>query len=115
MSDTLLPNGTKRPVFESSMFATRAFNTLRYSLMNIFILFGIVFIAMGGPWSYMGLIFSFVLVGYVDELFGDISDRERMPPVWYWFRRCGIFTSCVSFSNEVSPSPPKNPSAWLRT
>src|SRR6201999_933016 len=21
--------------------------------------------------------------GYVDELFGDISDRENMPPIWY--------------------------------
>ena len=58
-------------------------NTLRYSVMNLFILFGIVFIALGGPWTYMGLLFSFFLVGYVDELFGDISDRENMPPIWY--------------------------------
>ena len=26
---------------------------------------------------------SFVLVGYVDELFGDAEDKEAMPPVWY--------------------------------
>ena len=83
MSTTFPTDGAKRPPFESSRFATRAANTLRYSLMNLFIVFGIVFIAIGGPWSYMGLIFSFFLVGYVDELFGDITDRERMPPVWY--------------------------------
>ena len=83
MSTISPTDGTKRPPFESSRFATRAFNTLRYSVMNLFILFGVVFIALGGPWSYIGLIFSFVLVGYVDELFGDVTDQERMPPIWY--------------------------------
>ncbi|RYE08718.1 MAG: alkane 1-monooxygenase [Hyphomicrobiales bacterium] len=65
------------------ILSTRAMNTLRYSLMNVFILFGAVFMMLGGAWTYMGLIFSFILIGYVDELFGDISDREHMPPVWY--------------------------------
>jgi alkane 1-monooxygenase len=66
-----------------SLFATRAANTLRYSLMNLFILAGIWAIAFGGPLSYSGLICSFFLIGYVDELFGDISEREIMPPIWY--------------------------------
>lgn len=66
-----------------SFLSTRAMNTVRYSVMNLFILFGIYFIALGGPWTYMGLLFSFFLIGYVDELFGDISDRENMPPIWY--------------------------------
>jgi alkane 1-monooxygenase len=51
--------------------------------MNLFILAGIWAIAFGGPLSYSGLIFSFFLIGYVDELFGDISEREIMPPIWY--------------------------------
>jgi alkane 1-monooxygenase len=66
-----------------SFLSTRAMNTVRYSVMNLFILFGIYFIALGGPWTYMGLLFSFFLIGYVDELFGDIGDRENMPPIWY--------------------------------
>jgi alkane 1-monooxygenase len=65
------------------LYASRAANTLRYSVMNIFIIAGIVAIAWGGPFTYSGLLFSFFLIGYVDELFGDITDRERMPPVWY--------------------------------
>ena len=60
--------------------ATRAANTLRYSLMNIFILVGIVAIAFGGPFGFTGLVFSFVLIGYVDELFGDAGNKEEMPP-----------------------------------
>ena len=66
-----------------SFLSTRVMNTLRYSVMNLFIIFGVYFIALGGPWTYMGLLFSFFLIGYVDELFGDISDRENMPPIWY--------------------------------
>ena len=78
MSDTV---NNVRP--RGSFLSTRAMNTLRYSVMNLFILFGTACIALGGPWTYMGLVFSFILVGYVDELFGDISDRENMPPIWY--------------------------------
>jgi alkane 1-monooxygenase len=66
-----------------SFLSTRVMNTVRYSVMNLFILFGIYFVALGGPWTYMGLLFSFFLIGYVDELFGDIGDRENMPPIWY--------------------------------
>jgi hypothetical protein len=83
MSETVDNEGGSRSRTNGPLLATRAFNTLRYSLMNLFILFGIGFIAYGGPWTYMGLLFSFFLVGYVDELFGDVSDQERMPPVWY--------------------------------
>ncbi|HZY67921.1 MAG TPA: hypothetical protein VFE52_05010, partial [Devosia sp.] len=80
MSDTINNAGAGRG---GSFLSTRVMNTVRYSMMNLFIIFGMVFIAMGGPWTYMGLVFSFFLIGYVDELFGDISDRENMPPIWY--------------------------------
>ena len=30
-----------------------------------------------------GIVFSFVLFGFVDELFGDAGSKEDMPPVWY--------------------------------
>src|SRR5690606_31936033 len=65
------------------LLATRAANTVRYSLMNIFVLIGAAAIAVGGPWTWTGLLLSFVLIGYVDELLGDAGDRELMPPVWY--------------------------------
>jgi hypothetical protein len=83
MSDLTQNNKNGAPGLGGSLLATRAANTVRYSMMNLFILLGTVFIAIGGPWSYMGLIFSFILVGYVDELFGDVTDQERMPPIWY--------------------------------
>lgn len=63
--------------------ATKAANTLRYSLMNIFIIAGMACIANGGWLTWTGFHFSFFLVGYVDELFGDAGDKELMPPVWY--------------------------------
>jgi alkane 1-monooxygenase len=62
---------------------SRAANTLRFSIMNIFILVGTAAIAFGGIWTYTGLILSFLLIGYVDELVGDAGDREDMPPIWY--------------------------------
>ena len=104
MSDTV-NNASRR----GSFLSTRAMNTLRYSVMNLFILFGTGFIAMGGPWTYMGLVFSFFLIGYVDELFGDISDRENMPPVWYCqlmlFATVPllVFATLIAF-NVVSPT-----------
>jgi len=82
MTETLHQGGAGKGIGRS-LFATRAANTLRYSLMNLFILAGTWAIAFGGPLSYSGLIFSFFLIGYVDELFGDISEREIMPPIWY--------------------------------
>jgi len=82
MSETVNNEGGNTRL-SKPLLSTRAFNTLRYSVMNLFILFGVYFIALGGPWTYMGLLFSFFLIGYVDELFGDISDRENMPPIWY--------------------------------
>jgi hypothetical protein len=63
--------------------ASRAANTLRYSLMNIFVLMGTALIAYGGYWAWGGFLLSFVLIGYVDELLGDVGERELMPPVWY--------------------------------
>ena len=66
-----------------SVLATRAANTVRYSLMNIFVLIGAATIAYGGLWTWSGLLISFVLIGYVDEMFGDAGDKELMPPVWY--------------------------------
>ena len=65
------------------LLATRAANTVRYSLMNIFVLIGMAAIAYGGLWTWAGFLLSFYLVGYVDELFGDAGDKELMPPVWY--------------------------------
>ncbi len=77
------PDRTGRPSLANSLLATRAANTFRYSMMNLFILAGAYAMAWGGAFTWAGLLMSFFLVGYVDELFGDISDRERMPPVWY--------------------------------
>ena len=51
--------------------------------MNLFILVGVYATAYGGPFGFTGLLFSFVLMGYVDELFGDAGNKEEMPPVWY--------------------------------
>ena len=51
--------------------------------MNIFILVGTAGIAYGGLASWTGLLLSFVLIGYVDELFGDAGAKEEMPPIWY--------------------------------
>jgi alkane 1-monooxygenase len=39
--------------------------------------------ALGGGWTWTGMLLSFVLIGFVDELFGDAGDKEAMPPVWY--------------------------------
>ena len=74
MSDTLNQSGAgNTPKLGGSLLATRAANTLRYSLMNIFILAGTAAIAWGGPLTFSGLLFSFILIGYVDELFGDAA------------------------------------------
>src|SRR3954469_13014895 len=83
MSETLHQGGAGKAGFGSSLLGNRFGNTLRYSLMNIFILAGAVAIAWGGPLTYSGLLFSFFLIGYVDELFGDAANKEEMPPVWY--------------------------------
>lgn len=82
MSETLQTGGAGKGRGQS-LLATRAANTLRYSLMNIFILVGVAATAYGGPWTWTGLLFSFVLIGYVDELFGDAENKEAMPPIWY--------------------------------
>jgi hypothetical protein len=84
MSDTVQnDSANKPPRLANSLLATRAANTLRYSMMNIFIILGTIAIAWGGPLTLAGMVFSFILIGYVDELFGDAGDKEAMPPVWY--------------------------------
>ncbi|HVY51493.1 MAG TPA: alkane 1-monooxygenase, partial [Devosia sp.] len=79
MTETTDTQAGPRP----SLLATRAGNTLRYSMMNIFILVGIAGTAFGGVFTWTGMALSFVLIGYVDELFGDAGPKEAMPPVWY--------------------------------
>ena len=81
MTETTNRTTTPRP--RHGLFATRIANTLRYSLMNIFILVGTAAIAYGGYWTWGGFLLSFLLIGYVDELLGDAGDKELMPPVWY--------------------------------
>jgi len=71
------------PRLFNSLVATRAANTVRYSMMNLFILAGTYAMAWGGAFTWTGMLFSFVLFGFVDELFGDAGDKEAMPPVWY--------------------------------
>ncbi len=82
MSD-LSESKSKPAATGRGLLATRAANTVRYSLMNIFILIGTAAIAYGGYWTFTGLVLSFALVGYVDELLGDAGNKEEMPPVWY--------------------------------
>lgn len=76
-------SSTTRALPRGGILATRAANTLRYSMMNLFILAGIYTLALGGGWTWSGLILSFILIGFVDELFGDAGAKELMPPVWY--------------------------------
>jgi len=102
------------PRSRTSILATRAGNTVRYSLMNLFILLGIVGTALGGPFVLTGIALSFVLYGFVDELFGDAGSKEDMPPVWYMQLMLYltlpllIIATLVTF-NVVSP----NGWAWL--
>jgi hypothetical protein len=84
MSDTIEAGSPRAmPPVRKPLLATRTANTIRYSMMNLFILFGIAGTAMGGFYSWAGIIFSFVLLGFVDELFGDAGSKEEMPPIWY--------------------------------
>ena len=66
-----------------ALLANRAANTVRYGLMNLFILGGTAAMAYGGIWTWSGMILSFLLIGYVDELLGDAGSKEAMPPVWF--------------------------------
>ncbi len=63
--------------------ATRWANTLRYSLMNLFIMAGMVTFALGGWWMWAGLGITLVLISMVDELLGDAGNKEAMPSRWY--------------------------------
>src|SRR3954465_13859745 len=82
MSDTLQTHREPKLAPRRSLLASRAANTVRYSLMNLFILVGIAATAWGGIFGFTGLVFSFILMGYVDELFGDPGNKEERPPVW---------------------------------
>ena len=81
MTETVHNDSAQRS--RGSILATRVANTVRYSMMNLFILFGVAGTALGGPFVLTGIVFSFVLYGFVDELFGDAGSKEDMPPVWY--------------------------------
>jgi len=84
MTETLPESRVAQPPRPRRMvLATRAANTVRYSLMNLFILLGMAGMALGGPFVLTGIALSFVLYGFVDELFGDAGAKEDMPPVWY--------------------------------
>ena len=84
MTETLPESRAARPPrSRRTVLATRAANAVRYSLMNLFILLGMAGMALGGPFVLTGIALSFVLYGFVDELFGDASSKEDMPPVWY--------------------------------
>jgi Fatty acid desaturase len=81
MTETIQNSGGVRT--RRAILATRAANAVRYALMNLFILLGITGTALGGPFVLTGIALSFVLYGFVDELFGDAGAKEDMPPVWY--------------------------------
>jgi hypothetical protein len=72
-----------RPLVARNVLASRTANTIRYSMMNVFLLVGLAGIALGGYFTWTGMALSFILIGFVDELFGDAEDKELMPPVWY--------------------------------
>ncbi|MCB1516730.1 MAG: alkane 1-monooxygenase [Hyphomicrobiaceae bacterium] len=78
MSFSLNPQINPNPLLQ-----TKFANTIRYSLMNLFIVFGIWTMGTGGWVMWLGLLLTFVLIGYVEELMGDAGDKESMPPVWY--------------------------------
>lgn len=51
--------------------------------MNLFILAGIVTMALGGWWMWLGLLITIVLINMVDEIMGDAGAKEAMPATWY--------------------------------
>jgi len=97
-------NAAPAPRLFNSLLATRAANTVRYSLMNIFILVGTYAMAWGGLWTWTGMILSFILIGFVDELFGDAGDKEAMPPVWYCQTMLFITLPLMIFTTMVTIS-----------
>jgi hypothetical protein len=101
MSDAVQNNGS-RPGNAASLLATRAANTLRYSVMNIFLLVASACTAYGGPFTLSGLLLSFVLIGYVDELVGDIGPKETMPPIWYCQLMLYLTLPLIVFATLVS-------------
>lgn len=78
-----MSEGYEKQMEKPGFLATRWANTVRYSLMNLFILLGMVTLAQGGWWMWAGLAITLILISIVDELLGDAGDREAMPPRWY--------------------------------
>ncbi|MEO6013579.1 MAG: alkane 1-monooxygenase [Devosia sp.] len=101
MSDAVQNSGPG-PGSAASLLASRAANTVRYSVMNIFILLASACTAYGGPLTFAGLILSFVLIGYVDELVGDIGPKETMPPIWYCQLMLYLTLPLIIFATLVS-------------
>lgn len=58
-------------------------NHIRYAIMNVFMVAGMATMGQGGVWTWFGLLFTFVLLGFVDELFGDDDDKGAMPHPLY--------------------------------
>lgn len=65
------------------LLASRAANTVRFSLMNLYLLFALATVAAGGWWMWATFVSTYLVIGYADEWFGDAGDREHMPPEWY--------------------------------
>ncbi len=98
----------KPPTAPHSLLATRWANTIRYSMMNLFILSGMVTMALGGWWLWLGLGTTLVLVNIVDELLGDAGNIEAMPPKWYmnlmlWLTWPLLFVMTLICLNTVGP------------
>ncbi len=72
-------SNSRPPDFLKSRWA----NTIRYSLMNLFIIAGAITLALGGWWMWAGLFLSFLIAGLFEELVGDAGDDELLPPDWY--------------------------------
>jgi len=90
------------------LLARRAANTVRFSLMNLFIVTGMVSMSWGGGWLWYGLLMTFFLVGFVEEWVGDAGDREDMPPVWYmdlmlWLTLPLILVLTLTLLNTLVP------------
>ncbi len=78
MTETARPRAAIR-----NLLATRWANTIRYSLMNLFIIAGAITLALGGWWMWAGLFLSFLIAGFFEELIGDAGDDEKLPATWY--------------------------------
>ncbi|WP_081691351.1 alkane 1-monooxygenase [Cucumibacter marinus] len=65
------------------LLARRAFNTVRYSTMNLFFIFSTIAMAVGGGWMWFTVATAYFFGGMVEEWVGDAGNREDLPPAWY--------------------------------